>query len=132
MRILVIDDDICLTKAVQRSLTGHEVSTETDPANGIARFEEADVDGEPFEVVVCDLKMPGLSGLEVLARLRTTREPPILLLISGDDDVVDPASVADRVINKPFRVREIIDAIERVKVQRSRTTTRRLRRVPAA
>ena len=132
MRILVIDDDARLATAVQRSLTGHDVSIETDPSCAIARVETADVDGQPFDVVVCDFKMPQMSGLDVLAGLRSTREPPMLILMSGYDDVVEAAFIADRILIKPFRTSEILEAIERIKTQRSRTTTRRLRRTPSA
>ena len=132
MRILVIDDDEPLARAVQRTLSGHDVSVETDASSAIARVEAAALDGEPFEVVVCDFMMPGMSGLDVLGGLRSAMERPMLILMSGYEDVVDAASVADRVLIKPFRASEIVEAIERIKAHRSRTQTRRLRRVPEA
>ena len=130
MRILVIDDDERLARAVQRSLTGHHVLIETDATRAIGRIEAAEADGERFDVVLCDFKMPGMSGLEVVGGLRARREPPMLILMSGSDDVVDSASDADRVLLKPFRTTEIVEAIDRLKAQRARTQTRRLRRIP--
>ena len=128
MRILVIDDDERLARAVKRSLTGHDVSIETVPQDAIALAETADVEGVPFEAVVCDLRMPRMNGLDLLMTLRSMRVRPVLLLMSGDDDILDPSTIADVVLVKPFRVCEIVDAIRRVKLQRSRRQTRRFPR----
>lgn len=125
MRILVVDDDMCVLRALQRSLRCHDVSIETDPRNATAMVETADVDGEPFELVVCDHEMPGMSGLDVLAQLRSGRQPPMLVLMSGDD-VEAAGAIADSVLLKPFPLGEIVDAVTRIRVRRSRAPTRRL------
>ena len=90
------------------------------------------LDGDPFEVVVCDFMMPGMSGLDVLGGLRSAMERPMLILMSGFEHIVDAAFVADRALIKPFRASEIVEAVERIKAHRSRTQTRRLRRLPEA
>lgn len=125
MRILVIDDDMYVLRALQRSLRSHDVSIVANPLNATAMVEAADVDGEPFELVVCDHEMPGMSGLDVLARLRSGRQPPMLLLMSGDD-IDEAGAIADSVLLKPFQLGEIVDAVTRIRVRRSRAETRRL------
>ena len=130
--MLVIDDDVCLARAVVRTLKDYEVAVETDPTSGVARVAGADLDGDPFDVVLCDFRMPGMNGLEVLAAMRSQQEPPITILMSGDDDVADAARVADAVLLKPFRAREILDAIDRIQAQRARTVTRRMRPMSVA
>jgi DNA-binding response OmpR family regulator len=127
MRILAIDDDMSALRALQRSLPFHDVSIETDPSNATAIVEAADVDGEPFELVLC-----GTNGLDVLARLRAGRQPPMLLLMCCDDDLPGAGAIADSVLLKPFQLGEIVDAVTRIRVRRSRAQTRRLPRVPRA
>ena len=129
MRILVIDDDFSLGRALHRTLTDHDVSIETDSASGVARVVNADLEGDPFDAVLCDYTMPGLNGLAVLAALRSHGDPPMLILMSGYDDVVDAASIADGVLIKPFRTTEIHETIDRIKAQRSHAQTRRMRRM---
>jgi DNA-binding response OmpR family regulator len=129
MRILVIDDDVCLVRAFERMLKEHEVAIETDSSRAVERVVNGDLDGDPFDVVLCDVKMPGMNGPNVFAALRLLGEPPILLLMSGDDDVADAAGLADAVLTKPFRAGELLDMIERTKDRRARAATRRIRRI---
>jgi two-component system sensor histidine kinase/response regulator len=129
MKILVIDDDVCVARAVQRRLRGHEVTIETNPRNAVTLVEGADLEGTPFDAVLCDFNMPGMSGVELLATLRANPDPPMLILMSGYDDVVEAGFVADCVLLKPFETSEILDVIERLQLARSRATTRRLPRV---
>lgn len=128
MRILVIDDDMYVLRALQRSLPFHDISIETDPSTATAIVKAADVIGEAFELVMC-----GTSRLDVLASLRSSPQPPMLLLMAGDHDVDRGArAIADAVVVKPFQLGEIVDAVTRIRVRRSRAQTRRLRRAPRA
>ena len=125
MRILVVDDDLAVARALARTLVGHDVSVATDGKSALANASAADAAGLPFEVVLCDFTMPGHNGLEILRRLRALHEAPILLLMTGYDSVVDAAMIADDVLIKPFRTSEVLAAIARA--QRARATTRRMR-----
>ena len=129
MRILVIDDDEALAQTLKRILRGHDVSVETESTSGLTRVECAELDGQPFEVVICDYQLPGSSGLEVLAALRTRREPPLLILTSGMDGIADSARVADAVLVKPFRSQELRATIARLRAERSHAATIRYPRV---
>ncbi len=125
MRILVVDDDLAVARALSRTLAGHDVSIATDGQSALANAWAADAAGSPFEVVLCDFTMPDHNGLEILRRLRTLHEPPILLLMTGYDSVVDAAMIADDVLIKPFRTSEVLAAIG--SAERAREATHRIR-----
>ncbi len=131
MKILVINDDEYVARAVGRRLIGHHVTIETSPTNVFPLVESAELEGAPFDLVICDVTMPGTSGFDVADALKSYREAPMVILMSGYDDIVNAASCADAAIIKPFSTSEILEAIDRVKAQRSRATTRRLPRFAA-
>lgn len=61
-RVLVVDDEAMMGRAVQRLLAGeHDVETTTDPPAAVARVRA----GERFDVILCDLMMPGMTGMDV-------------------------------------------------------------------
>ena len=102
-RILVIDDDIGLTTVVRRGLAyeGFEVIVAGSGAEGLARARERYPD-----LVILDIMMPEMDGLEVLRRLRQADEQlPILLLTAKDepaDQVRGLERGADDYVVKPF------------------------------
>jgi diguanylate cyclase (GGDEF)-like protein len=84
-RVLVVDDDEMNLEVMRRRLSrlGFDVVVSSDGAGALERLEQADV-----ELVLLDIEMPQLSGLEMLARLRETRsasELPVII-VSGRDD----------------------------------------------
>jgi DNA-binding response OmpR family regulator len=66
-RVLVVDDEQVVCESCRRALLeeGYEVSTATDPRQGLERARN-----ENFELVILDLKMPGISGLQVLQGIK--------------------------------------------------------------
>jgi len=100
-RILVIDDDQLIARSINRMLATWIVTVETDPRAAIERIRA----GECFDVVLCDLHMPELSGREVLAAIRAhfagRADAPRLAAMSGDEDDLDRE--ATRTLLKPFR-----------------------------
>src|SRR5215217_2558704 len=105
-RILLVDDE----QAVQTLLTyplrkeGYEVVTAIDGQQALDRFAE-----HRFDLVVLDIMLPKLDGIEVCRRLRTRSQVPIIMLTAkGDeiDKVVGLEMGADDYITKPFSVRE--------------------------
>jgi two-component system response regulator MprA len=106
--ILVIDDDEQLRTALRRTLTfdGYRVLVARDGEDGLfqARSEEPDL-------IVLDLLMPGLDGLEVCRRLRADGGVPILVLTARDevaDRVRGLDAGADDYLVKPFAVDEFL------------------------
>ena len=105
-RILLVDDE----QAVQTLLTyplrkeGYEVIGALDGQEALDRFAE-----QRFDLVVLDIMLPKLDGIEVCRRLRTRSQVPIIMLTAkGDegDKVVGLEIGADDYITKPFSVRE--------------------------
>ena len=120
-RILVIDDDQAVTNVLQRGLAyeGFIVDVANSSEAGLATVREHYPD-----IVVLDIMMPGLDGLEVLRRLRAA-DPhlPVVLLTAKDapaDQVVGLEGGADDYVVKPFRL-EVLAARLRAVLRRSET-----------
>jgi DNA-binding response OmpR family regulator len=105
-RILLVDDE----QAVQTLLTyplrkeGYEVVGAMDGQEALDRFTE-----ERFDLVVLDIMLPKLDGIEVCRRLRTRSQVPIIMLTAKGDEIDKVAGLemgADDYITKPFSVRE--------------------------
>ena len=113
MRILIIEDEQQLARhiatAVQRH--GHSASTEQDGEAGL----RAALAGLP-DLVVLDLSLPGLDGLEVLAKLRAERCPARVIVLTARGEVPDRVkglkAGADDYLAKPFSMDELIARIE--------------------
>ncbi|WP_067450937.1 response regulator transcription factor [Actinomadura macra] len=106
-RVLVVDDDPTVAEVVARYLArdGHEVSCVAD---GRAALREAR--DHPPDLVVLDLMLPGMDGLEVCRRLRETSTVPIVMLTAlgtETDRLVGLETGADDYVTKPFSPREL-------------------------
>lgn len=79
-RILVVDDDESLRRVTQVQLeqSGFETKTAADGKEALAELQKA-----PFQLVVTDLKMPGMSGLELLRRIRADYPEVIVVVITA-------------------------------------------------
>jgi len=103
MRILVVEDDVRMVELLRRGLVGlgHTVDVAMD---GVKALEKAT--NLPFDAVLLDIMLPGLDGVYVARRLRTTGiRVPILMLTARDSvtDIVRGLDVgADDYLTKPF------------------------------
>jgi DNA-binding response OmpR family regulator len=101
--ILVIDDDSAVTSVLRRGLSyeGYTVATAADGSAGLAAAREA-----PPDLVVLDVMMPGIDGLEVLRRLRAADAALPVLMLTGKDAPADQVqgleTGADDYMVKPF------------------------------
>ncbi len=107
-RILLIDDDIELAALLGEYLEseGFVVDAVTNGTEGIARALEG-----VHDVVVLDIMMPGLSGIDVLRRLRETSDVPVLMLTARGDEidrVIGLELGADDYVAKPCFPRELV------------------------
>jgi len=105
-RILLVDDEQAIQTLLSYPLRkdGYEVISATDGQEALLRFAE-----QRFDLVVLDLMLPGLDGIEVCRRLRAHSQVPIIMLTAkGDeiDKVVGLEVGADDYITKPFSMRE--------------------------
>lgn len=113
-RILVVDDEAAIRETVGYALRGegYEVS---DAADGEEALEVARSNG--FDVLIVDLMLPKLSGIEVCRRLRAESDVPILLLTAKDaevDRVLGLEAGADDYVTKPFSMAELVSRVRAI------------------
>jgi two-component system response regulator RegX3 len=113
-RILVVDDTEAILDAVTDALAaeGFEVQGESD---GLAALAAAEA--EPFDLVILDLMLPGLSGTEICRRLRAKSAVPIIMLTARDaeaDRVLGLEIGADDYITKPFSEVELLSRVRAI------------------
>src|ERR1041384_314798 len=104
--ILLVDDEAAVRKVLTFPLErdGYTVVQAADGEEALERF-----DGQQVDLVVLDIMLPKLDGLEVCRRLRAQSTVPIIMLTARDDEldkVVGLELGADDYITKPFSIRE--------------------------
>jgi len=114
-RVLIVDDEPPLRKALRASLTAAGFTAEEartgDEAVAVAKQH-------PFDLVLLDINMPGLTGFEACRRIRTLAPRTGIVMVTvrdaEDDKVRALESGADDYITKPFRLRELIARLKAV------------------
>ena len=112
--VLVVDDDATVREVVVTYLraNNHVVTEAADGESAIAAMAK-----NPSDLIVLDLMLPGVDGLEVCRQVRKTREVPIIMLTalgSETDRVVGLELGADDYVTKPFSPRELALRVESV------------------
>ena len=110
--ILIIDDDTNINNLLREALEkgGYSCSQAYSGTEALLRL-----DMEPFDLVLLDLMLPGMSGERVLEEIRRKRDIPVIVLTAKGrlDDKVDLLkSGADDYVTKPFEIREVLARIE--------------------
>ena len=113
-RILVVEDDEGIRETLKYNLSaaGYSVLEAADGATGVRTAQT----GRP-DLVLLDLMLPGLSGIEVCRALRRSSRVPIIMLTAKDaevDRIVGLELGADDYITKPFSIREVMARINAV------------------
>jgi two-component system response regulator HydG len=127
LRVLVIDDDKSLAETIAESLErrGHACTVATSGKAGVARVEQ-----EPFDVVLTDLKMADLGGLDVVRRCREVLPDAEVFVITGFGDVKTAVEAmklgASHYLQKPIDLAELRAVVDK-SAERARTV-RDLRR----
>jgi CheY-like chemotaxis protein/anti-sigma regulatory factor (Ser/Thr protein kinase) len=112
-RILIVDDDRALRHVLAALLAdaGHHVDQAGDGPEALARLDEGG-----FDIVLLDVGLPGMSGLDLLAHARAAASPPIVIMMTTDDT---PATLlaavrrqAYRYLRKPFAPSAIVEVID--------------------
>ncbi len=121
-RILLAEDDADMRDLLARALV-HEGYAVTECSNGIQLLDHLSglLDRrplEPFDVIISDIRMPGLTGLEILEGLQGDGglPPTILITAFGDEATHAEAQLAGAVVtlDKPFEVEDLLAVVRRV------------------
>lgn len=123
-RILIIDDEPQITRVLRAALMaqGFDVRTANDPAEGLDVFRDW-----PPDLLITDLMMPGMSGVEVCRAVRAKGPTPVLVLSVRDHERSKVEALdagADDYVTKPFSTQELLARV-RAHLRRApeRTTT---------
>jgi two-component system, OmpR family, KDP operon response regulator KdpE len=121
-RILVVDDDPQIRRVMRVTLTarGYEVD---DATNGATALERLRV--QRFDLVLLDMNMPGMDGLETCGFIRAHSDIPVVMLTVRDDEASKVAALdagADDYVTKPFSQSELLARI-RAALRRSPSLT---------
>ena len=119
VKVLVIDDDAVILNSIARQLKNEPflLELESDPSEGLEKIQR-----KSYDLVLCDIKMKPMSGLEVLAEIKRKKPEIPVIIISAfvDDQLLENArqlGSSDFLI-KPVRRGILVEAIYRVLRQR--------------
>ena len=110
-RILIVEDEAKLARFVELELMheGYAVDKALDGREGLAMMETGG-----YDLVLLDIMLPGLNGLEVLRRARRTVDTPVIMLTARDtvmDKVTGLDMGAEDYVTKPFEIEELLARI---------------------
>jgi two-component system, OmpR family, KDP operon response regulator KdpE len=110
-RILVVDDEIQITRVLRASLSAqrYDVRTANDPEEALRLFEEWNPD-----LIVTDLMMPGMTGVDFSRAIRRKARTPIIVLSVRDQEHAKVEALdagADDYVTKPFSIQELLARI---------------------
>ena len=109
--ILVIDDEKGILHVIQEALTrfGHDVETALDGAEGIQKFDDGS-----YDMVITDLRMPGIDGKGVVAHIRASCNSTIPVIgISGTPWQIQDSGF-DAVLAKPFPLLDLVKSVKKL------------------
>src|SRR5580704_9423468 len=107
-RVLVVDDEMQITRVLRTALSaqGYDVRTANEPAEALRLVQ----DWMP-DLIITDLMMPGMTGIELSRAIRTKSEVPILVLSVRDQERTKIEALdagADDYVTKPFGIQELL------------------------
>jgi DNA-binding NtrC family response regulator len=114
IKVLLVDDEMAFTASLSRLLArrGFDVEISSDGLSGLARIVQGGVD-----VVILDVKMPGMNGIQVLSEIRRLSLPTRVILMTGHFSLPDEENTlksgAFAYLLKPYPVLKLVELIER-------------------
>ena len=114
VKICLIDDDQNILASLSLTLKseGYNIKTFSDGLSGLTSLQE-----DSYDIAILDIKMPRIDGMEMLKRLRTTSNVPVIFLTSKDEEIDEALGLrmgADDYITKPFSQKLLIERIRAV------------------
>jgi DNA-binding NtrC family response regulator len=114
-KILAVDDELdmlALLKMIIEGYTDHKVTATNNPVEAVALLEQ-----DRFDLVLTDLKMPGLDGMEVLSRAKKQDEDVQVMMITAYGSLESAEEAVSKgafdFITKPFRKEQILVAVDK-------------------
>lgn len=125
-RALIVDDERTIVEVLSNYLKdeGYSVTGAFDGSEGLKKAL-----AEPFDVILLDLNLPTISGVEIFKQIRKVSDVPILMVTSRDDSIdriVGLELGADDYISKPFNPREVVARVKNIvhRTERKPSVTR--------
>lgn len=100
LKVLVVDDDVILARAIARALSDCDLTIEYDGAAAIESARRGS-----YDVVLCDSTLPGARGSDVAKAVRGLAAPPLFVAMSGSDG--ETLTWGDAILMKPFSRTEV-------------------------
>ncbi|OIQ88121.1 hydrogenase transcriptional regulatory protein hupR1 [mine drainage metagenome] len=121
--VLLVDDDANLLAALQRQLRKSynlHIAEGAEPA--LAAITAANARQEPFAVVVCDMRMPDMDGIEVLSRIKTLSPDTVRIMLTGNADQQTAIAAINtgnifRFLSKPCSPETLVEGLEAALIQ---------------
>jgi two-component system response regulator ArlR len=119
LRILVVEDDegICSFLQVELEHEGFEVLLASTGREALLQFEKEKTEGRVLNLILLDIMLPQLNGIEVLRRIRKISDIPVILLTARNetyDKVSGLDAGADDYLTKPFEIEELLARIRTI------------------
>ena len=109
--ILVIDDEKGILRVIEEALTkfGHDVEIAIDGIEGVEKFDHGS-----YDMVITDLRMPGLDGKGVVRHIRNSHKNSIPVIgISGTPWLIQDSDF-DAVLSKPFPLQDLVESVKKL------------------
>ena len=124
-KVLIIEDEVKLARLVELEMKyeGYETAVCHDGKSGLETFKNGD-----FDIILLDLMLPELNGMEVCRRVREVSDVPIIMLTAKDelsDKISGLDSGADDYMTKPFAIEELLARMRAIFKRQSRTTVKK-------
>jgi CheY-like chemotaxis protein len=119
--ILVIDDEKGILRVIEEALTkfGHNVEIAADGCEGIQKFDDGS-----YDMVITDLRMPGIDGKGVVKHIRSSQKSAIPVIgISGTPWLIQDLGF-DAVLPKPFPLQDLVESVKKLSSPASRPAVR--------
>ena len=114
-KIIIIDDDSFILASIEKQLNKEDFDLDliNNPLIGLKKLEK-----EKYSLVICDIRMKPLTGLEVLQVIKSTQPELPVIIITGfiDDSIMEKAKKVgyDDYLIKPFRKKSLTDSINKI------------------
>ncbi|GAB6181928.1 response regulator transcription factor [Desulfotomaculum defluvii] len=122
-KILIVEDEVKISRFLELELTheGYEVEQAHDGRTGLDKILN-----KVFDLIILDIMLPSINGLEILRRIRKNSDIPVIILTAKDETMEKVMGLdmgADDYVTKPFAIEELLARI-RVALKRKAATTK--------